>query len=143
VLGHAALITASTLVAFLWALNRPGIDAPTTAFMTLALAQVFHLGNARSSAAVIRPDAALANRFALGAVALCVALQLLAVYVPVLAQVLRVQPIGRQQWLVIIACSSVTAVVGQAIRARRTAPADDMDGNRGSGRSGAGGSGPV
>jgi Cation transporting ATPase, C-terminus len=67
---YGGLITASTLAAYVWALGHSEGRASTIAFMTLALAQVFHLGNARSTEPVLRPDRALANRFALGAVAL-------------------------------------------------------------------------
>src|SRR5690606_28414807 len=51
---YALLITAVTLAAFLWALG--GGDparAITVAFMTLALAQTFHLGNARGTEPVL------------------------------------------------------------------------------------------
>src|SRR5690606_7766910 len=53
---YALLITLSTLAAFFWGLSSGTVDrAVTLAFMTLALAQTFHLGNARSSEPVIRP----------------------------------------------------------------------------------------
>ena len=68
---YAALITLATLAAYAWGL-RSG-DAPravTMAFMTLALAQLFHLGNARSRGPVLTPRRAMANPWAVGAVAL-------------------------------------------------------------------------
>ena len=43
--------------------------------MTLTLAQVFHLGNARSSRSVLSPAAAVSNRYALTALALSLLLQ--------------------------------------------------------------------
>ena len=52
---YGALIAAVTLVAFAWALRYAPGHATTVAFLTLALTQVFHLGNARSSGAVLRP----------------------------------------------------------------------------------------
>ena len=45
---YGALITASTLAVFLWALAHAPAQATTMSFMTLALAQILHLGNARS-----------------------------------------------------------------------------------------------
>jgi len=122
VLWYASLITVSTLAAFLWALGRPSSDAPTVAFMTLALAQVFHLGNARSARPVVRLEGALSNRYALGAVVLCVGLQLCAVYVPPLAGILRVAPPGIRDWAIILPCAALTAVVGQGIRAWKADP---------------------
>jgi Ca2+-transporting ATPase len=78
--GYAALIASVSLAAYVWG-NRAGGPAlgSTMTFMTLALAQIFHLGNARSVGPVLRPRAVVRNRFALGAVALAVGLQLLTV----------------------------------------------------------------
>ena len=53
VLTFGVLITLSTLAAFVWALDRAPERAPTMAFMTLALAQIAHLGNARSRGPVL------------------------------------------------------------------------------------------
>lgn len=67
---------------------------------------------------VLSPSAALANRFALGAVVLSVLLQLAAIYVEPVALALRVVPLGPVEWVVVLACSAVPAVIGQAGRLR-------------------------
>jgi len=54
------------------------------------------------------------NRFALGAVVLALVLQVLAVTVPPLARVLRVQPPDARDWLVVLGLAVVPAVLGQA-----------------------------
>jgi Ca2+-transporting ATPase len=113
---YAGLITVSTLVAFLWALRYVPAQATTIGFMTLAFAQIFHLGNARSSGTVLRLASALSNPYAVGAVVLCVALQLAAMYVEPLADVLRVRPMGVRDWFVVLGCSSLAAVFGQTLR---------------------------
>jgi Ca2+-transporting ATPase len=119
------LITAATLAAFVWALNRPEADpthAVTIAFMTLALAQVFHLGNARDLEPVISWRRATSNRWALAAVALTVSLQILAVYFPPLAELLGVQPLSIEDWLLVVPLALFPAVGGQALafwRSRR------------------------
>jgi Ca2+-transporting ATPase len=110
---HATVITASTLAAYVWALDHAAAASTTMAFMTLALAQTFHLGNARSAQHVLSSRAALANRFAIGAVAISILLLLVAVYVPPLAAALRVTPLTSQEWLVVGACSAIPAVFGQ------------------------------
>ena len=48
--------------------------------MTLALAQILHLGNARSHTHVLRPRRAFANPYAVAAVLLSIVLQLITVY---------------------------------------------------------------
>jgi len=111
---YAALITSVTLLAYVWGLQSedPG-RAMTIAFMTLALAQLFHLGNARSSGPVLAWKRATANYWALGALPLVLTLQLLAVYWPPLASVLRTVPLGASDWLVVGGLSLVPAAVGQ------------------------------
>lgn len=117
---YAALITASTLTAFLVVLGRADYEtAVSCAFMTLALAQILHLGNARSTEAVLAPGAALANRWALAAVALASGLQLLAVYFSPLAGLLGVRPLALADWLLVVPLAAFPAVTGQAIRRTR------------------------
>ncbi|HEU5041752.1 MAG TPA: cation-translocating P-type ATPase, partial [Gemmatimonadales bacterium] len=103
--GYAVLIAGAALGAFAWGLRGPAgspARASTLAFLALALAQIFHLGNARSAGAVLSWRRMVGNRFALGAVALAVVLQILAVTVPPLARVLRVQPPDARDWLVVL-----------------------------------------
>jgi Ca2+-transporting ATPase len=117
---YAALIATATLGAFLFALERgPPERAVTVAFVTLALAQGFHLGNARSSGAVLSIRRITRNRWALGAVALVIALQLAAVYTPVLTGVLRVVPLTAADWAIVLPASILPGVVGQLVRLRR------------------------
>jgi Ca2+-transporting ATPase len=114
---YALLITLSTLAAFLWGLSGGAVDrAVTLSFMTLALAQTLHLGNARSPLPVIRPERARANPYALGAVALVILLQLLAVYFAPLARVLGVVPLSAVEWLGVTGLALVPAVIGQGLK---------------------------
>jgi Ca2+-transporting ATPase len=120
ILGYAALITLSTLAAFVWALDRAPAQAVTVAFMTLALAQTFHLGNARRRGPVLASGPASSNVYALGAVALSVALQLIAMYLEPLARTLRVVPLDTRGWGVVLAAALVPAVAGQGYKLLRT-----------------------
>ena len=119
-------ITAVTLAAFVYALPGAPADSGaarpiTFAFMTLALAQLFHLGNARSRSAVLGRQTATANRWALAAVALVLVLQLAAVYIPPLARLLRLVPLGPADWLIIVPLALLPAIVGQLLKLRRKA----------------------
>ena len=111
---YAALIAAVTIVAYASA-------GTTGAFMTLALAQILHLGNARSAGHVLTPRFAFANRAALGATVLALGLQLLAGFLPPLAQVLRVGSLSTGQWMTVALLGSTPAVVGQLIKLVRSA----------------------
>src|SRR5688572_24373083 len=121
---YATLIAAATLGAFLIALDRGSEErAITIAFVTLALAQGFHLGTARSDGPVLSWVRIRANPWALGALGLVIALQLAAVYVPALASVLRVVPLTSADWVLVLPAALLPAVVGQAVRViRRRAP---------------------
>jgi Ca2+-transporting ATPase len=119
---YAALLGGATLlvVGWSWYADVPAGRAITMNFMALALAQVFHLGNARDTRPVIRLRRILANRFALGAVGLVIALQVLAVTAPPLRQLLHLEPLGRTEWLVVIGAGLIPAVAGQAVKALRS-----------------------
>jgi Ca2+-transporting ATPase len=116
---YAALITASALGAFAWALARDPAKAATVCFLTLGFAQLFHLGNARSSQHVLTPPRILANRFAIGAVLLTIVLQIAAVTLPVLATALQTTALDRTDWVVVVALALVPAVAGQLFKLRR------------------------
>lgn len=116
VLFYASLITASTLGAYLLALDGGEERARTLAFTTLALAQILHLGNARSREPVLRRGIAGSNRFALGAVVLSVILQLIAVYFEPIAAVLGVTPLSLREWVVVIGLAAIPAVIGQTLK---------------------------
>ncbi|HET9947503.1 MAG TPA: HAD-IC family P-type ATPase [Longimicrobiales bacterium] len=118
ILSYAVLITAATLAAFLWGLATGEAErAITIAFVTLALAQLFHLGNARSRDPVLRPARVVANPWALAALPLVLALQLTAVHWEPLATVLGTVPLDAGAWAVALALSAMPAVIGQAAHA--------------------------
>ena len=120
--GYAVLIALATLAAFAWGLSRGDAAlAATLAFMTLALAQIFHLGNARSRGPMLSLRLVVGNRYALGAATLAVALQLLAALFPPLSRVLHVTPLSATEWLVVGALGLVPAVAGQTIKSIRAA----------------------
>jgi Ca2+-transporting ATPase len=109
---YAALIAAVTVAAF-------AVGGTTCAFMTLALAQILHLGNARSAGPVLSPRSALANRAAVAAVVLAIGLQLLAALLAPLARVLRVTPLTGRDWALVLVLGATPAIVGQVAKAVR------------------------
>lgn len=121
---HATTITLATLGAYVWALTSGRVEAAgTVSFMTLALAQLFHLGNARSHDAVVSPVRALANRWAVAAVVLVLALQTATVTWMPLTALLDLVALDATAWAVVAGASLMPAVVGQGvdlIQGRRT-----------------------
>jgi Ca2+-transporting ATPase len=119
--AYAALIAAATLAALWWALAFAPEKLTTMVFMTLAGAQIFHLGNARSSGHVLTLPAATANPAAIGAVLLSVGLQLSSLLIAPLADVLRLTPLGPQEWTVVAFLSVFPGAVGQLLKIQRHA----------------------
>lgn len=120
--GYALAITAVTLAAFWWGLGgelTPSRHAVTLSFTTLALAQVFHLGNARSAFPVVAPRRALANGYAVAAAALAGLLQVAAVEVDFLAGVLGLAPLSAADWGLVVGLAAAPAVGGQVLKAVR------------------------
>jgi Ca2+-transporting ATPase len=115
VVSYACLLLAGTLAVVWWAQQEAG-PVTTMMFMALSLGQIFHLGNARSERHVLHPTAALSNRHAIVAVVIACSLQLLPVYVEPLRSLLQVTRLSLQEWLVVLAGASLTAVLGQAAR---------------------------
>jgi magnesium-transporting ATPase (P-type) len=110
-------MAAATLAALVVAL-RSGTpaQAATVAFVTLGLAQGFHLGTARSDQPLTRRAGALANPWALAALATVVALQVGPVLFAPLARLLGLVPLEAWQWALAFGLSAVPAVVGQLSR---------------------------
>jgi Ca2+-transporting ATPase len=98
IVWQGLLIGGCTLVAFAVGLRWYGKEgvglrhAETIAFMTLALAQVFHAFNARSRTRSIFSTGLSTNRWLWGATFICLLLQFGAVYVPPLQVVLETVP---------------------------------------------------
>jgi hypothetical protein len=83
--------------------------------MTLALAQILHLGTARSPTHVLRPARAFANPYAVAAVATSIGLHIVALKVDGLRDLLRLTELGAASWAVVVVASVAPAAIGQAI----------------------------
>jgi P-type Ca2+ transporter type 2C len=118
---YAVLIASASFLVLAWATwsGLPRGQAMTMNFMTLAFAQLTHLGNARDAAPVIRFKRAFANRMALIALGLSVVLQLATVADLPLRDVLRLEPLSAGAWVVVIAVGLIPGVVGQAAKVLR------------------------
>jgi Ca2+-transporting ATPase len=99
--------------------------AVTISFLTLALAQLWHVFNMRSAGSHVLRNEITRSRYTWGALGLCVGLLLTVVYLPALAGVMSLANPGRGGWLLVLLCSALTWIVGQgakilaaAVRAR-------------------------
>ena len=90
--------------------------AVTITFMTLAMAQIFHAFNARSRTRSAFTSHLGRNAFLWGATAMCLLLQVCAVTVPGLRQVLHTSPLSAPDWGLVAAASLAPVAVVEAIK---------------------------
>jgi Ca2+-transporting ATPase len=121
ILFYATLLAAATLFVVAWSryAGIPAGRAITMNFMALALAQLLHLGNARDSGPVLSAKRATANAFALTAVGVALALQVLAVGTAPLRHVLHLEPLTSGDWVVVVLAGLMPAVAGQVLKSFR------------------------
>lgn len=116
VVVYGLLITAATMTAMIIARDRLGLGprgAVTVSFLTLAFAQVWHVLSLRSSGSSRTRNDVTGNPWVWGAIVLCSGLLLLAVHVPLLAEVLRVERLPLSAWGLVLGLSLAPFLLGQ------------------------------
>jgi Ca2+-transporting ATPase len=123
---HGVFITAAVLGAFAAALLYLRLDvesAVTVSFLTLALAQLWHVFNMRDPQSRFARNDIVRNPYVWGALLLCLALLAAAVFIPTLSRLLAIVPLDGRAWGIVVACSLAPLLLGQvllALRARRS-----------------------
>lgn len=113
---YGLIITISvlgTLIVGLEVLNLDDRQAVTLSFLTLALTQLWHVFNMRSEDSTLFNNTIVRNRWVWGALALCIVLILLAVYLTPLATVLQIHPPTSLGWSIVFGFSLVPLLIGQ------------------------------
>ena len=116
VTAYGLSITASVLGAMAIALlvfDMSEREAVTVSFLTLAFAQLWHVFNMRDKNSGLFNNAIVRTPFIWGALLLCSSLLLITVYVPLLAEVLRLSNPGYTGWGLVIGMSLLPLLLGQ------------------------------
>jgi Ca2+-transporting ATPase len=116
---YSALITSATLGVFIFGLHVREVElghAVTMAFMTLALAQLFHVVNARSPERILFTRRMGGNPWVVAALVVTIGLQVAAVYAPVLSDVLGTHPLGWADWGIVLGASLMPLAIGQLLK---------------------------
>jgi len=116
IIRHGLTITAVALASLVVAVRGFGLsahDATTISFLTIALAQLFHVFNMRNANAALFDNDVTRNPWVWASLVLCIALLLMAVYVPPIAAVLQLKAPTLAAWQVIIALSLLPIVIGR------------------------------
>jgi Ca2+-transporting ATPase len=117
VAGYGMVITVATLSAFAVALGplaATAQQAVVVAFLTLALAQLWHVFNMRPAGSAVLRNAVTRNPFVWAALAVCLGLLAAAMYWPALAAVLHLVPPEASHW-VVIGVASVLPLAGRLV----------------------------
>jgi Ca2+-transporting ATPase len=114
--GYGILITLSVLGALALSLKWLAMgerQAVTISFLTLAFSQLWHVFNVRDRGSGFVRNEITRNPFVWGALALCVGLLLLAVYLPGVSVILKMEDPGLRGWGLVIVMSLIPAGIGQ------------------------------
>lgn len=114
--GYGGLIAAVVLGALVLATRWLGLSeaqGTTTAFLTLAFAQLWHVFNMRDPGSGVFRNNVTRNPYIWGALAICTALLFGAVYVPGLSTVLKTVDPGPRGWTIVLIGSLIPWIVGQ------------------------------
>ena len=123
IVWQGVLLAGCTLFAFRVGLRWYGDTgdglrhAVTMAFMTLAMVQIAHTFNARSETRSIFSAGLFSNRWLWAAVVGSAAVQLCAVEIPLLREVLGTVSLSLRDWGVVIGCSLLPIPVIEAVKA--------------------------
>jgi len=120
--AYGGVITASVLAAFALALGPAGMGearAVTVSFLTLALAQLWHVLNMTEVESGLFRNEVSRNGWVWGALALCVGLILGATYLPGVSGVLGLLDPGAGGWRIVVPFSLVPLAAGRAFAAVR------------------------
>jgi len=104
---QGVLLAAATLAAFGWVLGSSGDlqRARTVAFLTLGLAQLFHVFNSRFEVGSALKHGLFSNRAIWAALGLTIALQVAAVTLPIPQMILKTVSPSPTEWVVVLAAS--------------------------------------
>ncbi|MDH3239332.1 MAG: cation-translocating P-type ATPase, partial [Alphaproteobacteria bacterium] len=119
---HGAAITGATLAAFLLALYwlRMGrADAVTISFLTLSLAQIWHVFNMADRHSPLFANEVTRNPWVWAALALTITLVVMATYLPPLASVLALSPPSPEGWTLVLCTSAAPVIAAHAVKAVR------------------------
>jgi Ca2+-transporting ATPase len=110
-------MTVATLAAMALARDAAGFDGGgvvTVSFLTLALAQIWHVFNMADSRQPLLVNDVTRNPYVWGAALLCLVLISIACYLPPLAEVLRLTPPDLRAWVIVLATSLSAMLLGRA-----------------------------
>lgn len=118
---YGLVITGSVLGSLFIALDYlmlPDREAVTISFLTLALAQLWHVFNMRGENSGFLVNTITRNPYVWAAIVICIGLLMGALYIPGLARVLQLVAPNPEGWLVVLGMSLLPFFLGQLQKIR-------------------------
>jgi P-type Ca2+ transporter type 2C len=116
IICYGLLIGGNLLAVFFIAMNWLGLsntEAVTISFLTISVSRLLHTFNMRNPGSGLFKNEITKNIYVWGAIALSLSLLLTALYLPFLADILKVTPLSLKGWMLVLFASFVPLVVGQ------------------------------
>jgi len=97
------ILTMGPLITYMYALNHFNLtESRTIGFMTLAFVQLFHVFNVRRKNGLGFDKSLLVNKYLWGAIAITTILQLIAVYLPFLQNIIHTTKLTINMWYIVL-----------------------------------------
>lgn len=116
---YGLIITLATLAAFVLALDWLKLgreEAVTVSFLTLSLAQMWHVFNMKAPQSSLFVNDVTRNLWVWAALSLSLGLVLIAVHLPVLSSILALSPLSPEAWALVILASTFPVLVAPGLR---------------------------
>ncbi len=129
----ALWLAAGTIGVFYWLWSVNGEDlavARTAALTTLVLSQAVHVFNCRSENVSVFRTSLLANKVLLLGASVSVAIHVAAIYAPWTQELLDLEPLSVETWLVAIGLALTVIIVNEAHKRFRSSPRSMADSDR-------------
>lgn len=111
---HGITIALATFGAFMYAIHNRGMlpeQAVTISFLTLAVAQLFHVFNMADRRSSLLSSEVVKNRWVWSALLLCITLLAAACYIPTLAKILALRPPGSGDLMIICGFAAIPVLI--------------------------------
>ncbi|MBF0606360.1 MAG: HAD-IC family P-type ATPase [Candidatus Magnetobacterium sp. LHC-1] len=130
IIGEAAFMSAASIGSYVYGLSRYGVGsrANTLSFMTLSISQLLHSLSCRSKTdSIFNPSGIERNKYLDMAVFGSVTLQVLAMFIPPLRNLLRLTPVSVSDNVVIGVSSVLPFIVNEFVKTIRTSQQEKED----------------
>jgi Ca2+-transporting ATPase len=119
IFAYGIVLAGTVLALFYVVLYRMGLsekEAVTISFLTISFARIWHTFNMKDWGGPVFTNSVIRNPYVWGALCVCIALLVLAVFTPLLAAALDIAPPSYSEWGIILGVSFLPTVLFQFLK---------------------------